>query len=443
MKTQFIDKKSFSSFDKSFSCNLNYAIPDKYKLLEELSNKNEKIINFGSNLSYSPLGFLKNGISLNIQKFNRVLEFDKTKKIINVEAGISLVELLNFTLKQNLWIPQLPGYPTITVGGAVASNAHGKSCATHGTIRKSIKKILLFHKKHGWLNLSEDENKEIFELTIGGIGLTGTIVSVTLQLQEIESSKFLTKKEIVKNVSECKKLIKENNKDCFIYSWNRADNLNSFGKGFVFKNQIIKKKKEIDDFKDFKIMKGRFKPFVFSLWNIYSLKIVNLIYLQITKFSKAEKIEDFLNVIFPFYNKENYFNFFGNKGFIESQLLIHENKLELFLSEYKYLFKKYNPTITLFSLKNMSGEQKLLRFEDDKICLTFDYINDKKNLLFMSKVDELYKKYQILPSIIKDSRIDKKTFYNVYTESYHFKERLRKFDKDRVYQSEISNRLEI
>ena len=63
----------------------------------------------------------------------------------------------------------------------------------------------------------------------------------------------------------------------------------------------------------------------------------------------------------------------------------------------------------------MSGEQKLLRFEDDKICLTFDYINDKKNLLFMSKVDELYKKYQILPSIIKDSRIDKKTFYNVYT----------------------------
>ena len=112
------------------------------------------------------MGFLKNGISLNIQKFNRVLEFDKTKKTITVEAGINLIELLNFTLKQNLWIPQLPGYPTITVGGAVASNAHGKSCATHGTIRKSIKKILLFHKKHGWLNLSEDENKKFLNLQL-------------------------------------------------------------------------------------------------------------------------------------------------------------------------------------------------------------------------------------------------------------------------------------
>ena len=37
------------------------------------------------------------------------------------------MEFLNFTLKENLWIPS-PGYPTITIGGAVAANSHGKSC---------------------------------------------------------------------------------------------------------------------------------------------------------------------------------------------------------------------------------------------------------------------------------------------------------------------------
>ena len=74
---------------------------------------------------------------------------------------------MNFTLSHNLWIPQLPGYPLITVGGAVAANSHGKSCAIHGTIRRSIESILLFHKTHGWMNLSEEENKEIFDLTIG------------------------------------------------------------------------------------------------------------------------------------------------------------------------------------------------------------------------------------------------------------------------------------
>lgn len=441
MEQIFTDKKSFFSFDKSFKNELSYAKPDKYRLLEEFSIKSDKIINFGSNLSYSPLGFLKEGISLDIKKFNRILDFDKKNKIITVEAGISLIELLNFTLKYKLWIPQLPGYPTITIGGAVASNAHGKSCATHGTIRKSIKKISLFHKKHGWLSLSENENKDIFDLTIGGIGLTGTIVSVTLQLQDIKSFLFLTKKENIKNINECKKLIEDKNIPSFIYSWNRADNLNTFGSGIVFKNQIISNDTMV--FKKFIIQNNSFKPFLFPLWNKYSIKLINFIYLKINQFSKKEKIESFFNVIFPFYGKERYFNFFGRNGFIESQLLIHESKLDPFLSEFKYLYKIYEPTITLFSLKNMSGRQKLLRFEDEKICLTFDFINNKKNLKFMSIIDSLYKKYEILPSIIKDSRISKKIFYETYNESSEFKEKLKIFDKQRIYQSEISRRLEI
>ena len=111
--------------------------------------------------------------------------------------------------------------------------------------------------------------------------------------------------------------------------------------------------------------------------------------------------------------------------------------------EFKNLFKKYEPTITLFSLKNMSGQQKLLRFEDNKICITFDYVNNSKNQLFMSKIDSLYEKYEILPSIIKDSRLTKDIFNMSYKNSYVFIKKLRDFDKERIYQSEISRRLEI
>ena len=34
----------------------------------------------------------------------------------------------------------------------------------------------------------------------------------------------------------------------------------------------------------------------------------------------------------------------------------------------------------------MSGDQKYLRFEDDKLCLTFDYVNNEESLLFMSRL---------------------------------------------------------
>ena len=442
MNKYLTENKKIFSFDKSFSTNITFSQPDKYKLLEKISHTSDNLINIGSNLSYSPLGFSRKSLSINIKNFDRILYFDKREKTITVEAGLTLIEFLNFTLKHNLWIPQLPGYPTITIGGAVAANAHGKSCGKHGTIRKSIKSILLFHKTHGWLNLSEDKNKEIFDLTIGGIGLTGTIVSVTFELTEIKSSKFITKKKEVNSVEDSLKLILDESKDAsYTYTWNRADNLSNFGKGIVYKNYLDQ---NLNNFEKLKEEKNQFKPFIFPMWNKFSINIINSLYLKLNKLTKSEKNENFLNVIFPFYGKENYFNFFGKKGFIESQLLVSEEKLNSFIEEFKNLFEKFEPTITLFSLKNMSGKQKFLRFEDNKICLTFDYVNNKKNLLFMSKIDNLYNKYNITPSIIKDSRISKEILRKSYNEELtRFKDELFKFDKKRIYQSEISNRLEI
>ena len=441
MNKQYTEERKIFSFDRTISSNIIHSEPDRYKLLEDISFKSTNIINIGSNLSYSPLGFSNKSVSINIKKFNRILEFNDAERLITVEAGLTLIELLNFTLKYNLWIPQIPGYPSITIGGAVAANSHGKSCSIHGTIRNSIKSILLFHKKHGWMKLSENENKEIFDLTIGGIGLTGTIVNVTFKLLKTKSRRFVTKKLAVNTIEECKnKILQESANSSFIYSWNMADNLKNFGKGIVYKNYVDD---SMNDFKQFDECKNNFKPFFIPLWNKYSISFINFIYIKLNYLTKSKKKEDFLSVIFPFYKKENYFNFFGKKGFIESQLLIHESKFDSFMLEFKNLFKKYEPTITLFSLKNMSGKQELLRFEDNKICITFDYINNKKNLLFMSKIDSLYEKYEILPSIIKDSRITKEIFNKSYKNSPIFIKKLREFDKERIYQSEISRRLEI
>ena len=91
----------------------------------------------------------------------------------------------------------------------------------------------------------------------------------------------------------------------------------------------------------------------------------------------------------------------------------------------------------------MSGEQKYLWFEDNKICITFDFVNNNKNLNFLTEIDKLCIKYEILPSIIKDSRINKATFDKCYKGAQEFRNKLRDFDKKRLYKSALSNRLEI
>ena len=115
--------------------------------------------------------------------------------------------------------------------------------------------------------------------------------------------------------------------------------------------------------------------------------------------------------------------------------------LDIFLDEFEYLFNKEMPNITLFTIKKMIGNQNFLRFEDDGICFTFDFINNKKNLKFMDKLDDLCKKYKLMPSIIKDSRLNAETVSKCYENYNNFKETLINFDKKRTYKSELSDRI--
>ena len=437
------EKKFLTSFDKSYSAHIFFKKPDKYREIENHSRSNESIITIGSNYSYAPMGFDKNSLAIDLSSFNRIIDFDLDKKEITVEAGLKIYDFLKFTLKYNLWLPQVPGYPFITLGGIVATNSHGKSCGTHGTIRKSIKKIKLFHKINGWLDLSENENKEVFDLTIGGLGLTGTIVAITFKLTELGSGTFETHTEEVKSFGDCYKKIADNkDEETFAYSWNRADNIKNFGTGFIYKNKLKNNNKTNGYLREIKQKKiSSFLPL--SLWNSLSVNIANNIYYKIQKMQKNKLNEDLIQVIFPYIGRESYFKLFGPKGFIESQILVSSKNIEIFMDEFLNIFKKHSPVITLFSLKNMRGEHNYLRFEDNSVCVSFDFTNTKKNMEFMRLVDKLCVKHKAIPSIIKDSRLDQKTVNDCYVYYQDFKNKLKNYDNKRVYQSAISNKLDL
>ena len=290
------EKKFLTSFDKSYSSHIFFKRPDKYREIERQTKNSENLITSGSNYSYAPIGFEKNTLSIDFSSFNRILDFNPVKQEITVEAGLTILELLKFTLVHNMWLPQIPGYPFISLGGIVATNSHGKSCDTYGTIRRAIKKIKLFHKTHGWLNLSENENKEIFELTIGGLGLTGTIVSITFQLEKFEDISFYTDIEKVSSFKDClKKISNSKGEPNLVYSWNRADDLKNFGKGYIFRNKMIKKKSTRKNSLE-KIKKKKFK-FPVKLWNKLSLNIVNNCFYKFQDMKKQSFEEDFVKVI--------------------------------------------------------------------------------------------------------------------------------------------------
>ncbi len=438
-------KKKIKSLDKSYSGEIFFQKPDKYREIEKLSSKFDNLNTMGSCNSYAPASFKKNTFSMEFTKFNRIIEFDKNNQLITVEAGIKLYELFNFTLLHGLWLPQIPGYPSITIGGIIASNSHGKSCGFHGTIKRQVRKIKLFHKINGWLNLSDNENKNIFDLTIGGLGLTGTIVEVQLKLENFLANNFITKiDETYSSKDTLNKMNFNTDKEIFYYSWNRSDNFQNFGKGLIFKNEINLNKISNNKIK-IKLKENNInKNFLINFWNKYSIKLAQTLYHNYFKIFKSKKYEeDFQSVIFPFTGKEFYFKLFGKKGFIETQIIVPLNKKEIFIDEVEFLYKKHNPQITLYSLKNFKGEKNYLRFEDNGVCFTFDFTRSNKNLSFINELDKICEKYQLTPSIIKDSRLKLETIKKCYYDYDKFKDEIFKFDTKRTYKSALTDKLMI
>jgi len=431
--------KKIYSFDKSYSEIINIINPSSYKDLENKTNESRNFITIGSNLSYVPAAFGKNIVSISTSAFNKILYFNEKEKIIIVESGLKIYELLNFTFKYKLWIPQIPGYPLITIGGAVAANVHGKNASIFGSISNSVIGLKIFHKDHGWLNLSNEKNKEIFDLTIGGFGLTGTIIAITLKLEEIKNFFFETTTEDVMSVKESAEKINICNRENFLYSLNFFSlNKKNNSKGLLFREKSI----EFRNILNTEIIFKTQKKFQISIWNQYSIKLLNRFLLYYFKFKK-KKIKTIYSVLFPFYGKESYFSFFGKQGFLESQILIDFKKVDIFLEEFENLAIFFKPSIVFFSVKRNSGEHLYLRFEGNKINIAFDLVKNKNSILFLNSLYKVYIKLNVIPSIIKDSNLDLETFNKTYIYADQFRSKLRNFDPKRVYKSELSNRLKL
>ena len=438
-----MEKIKIQSLDKNYSTYTFLKRPEKYRELKKISDQFKKMIPMGSCSSYVPASFGKDNLSILMTKFNKVIEYDKINKTITVEAGTKISELLEFTLKDKLWIPQIPGYPSITLGGMIATNSHGKSCAFHGTIRNQIIEILLYHKTHGWIKLSKDENKTIFDLTIGGFGLTGIIVQVKLKLEDFIGYNFKTSLIKTHSLTDTIQNFSDENKEIYQYSWNRSDNIKCFGQGFIFKNEINNEENLFIDTKKLNSETSKLdNNFRFNIWNSFTVKISQFLYynFHILKKNKVT-YESFKKTIFPFSGKEMYFKMFGQRGLIESQIIVPANKINQIIDEIEFNLKIETPEITLLSIKKIKGENNYLRFENDGFCLTFDFIKNKKSLKFMEKLDLICQNNQLIPSIIKDSRLKLSTIQMCYNEYDKFKNDLKAFDNERIYRSQLSDNL--
>jgi FAD/FMN-containing dehydrogenase len=122
---------------------------------------------------------------------NRFLSFDSASGVLECEGGVSLAEIIQYFLPRGWFLPVTPGTKYVTVGGAIAADIHGKNHHQDGSFSNFVLDFRLLAPTGEVLLCSPAAHPEIFRATVGGMGLTGVVLSARLRLRRVDSAYVL------------------------------------------------------------------------------------------------------------------------------------------------------------------------------------------------------------------------------------------------------------
>lgn len=154
-------------------------------LLREGTADGRKLLAIGLRRSYGDGGLNPDGAIIDMAGLDRAIAFDPETRLLRAEAGTSLDALLAMLVPRGFFLPVTPGTRFVTLGGAVANDVHGKNHHRAGTLGRWVRRLGLMRSDGGEVELGPDDQTGLFAATIGGLGLTGLVTWVEIEVVPI------------------------------------------------------------------------------------------------------------------------------------------------------------------------------------------------------------------------------------------------------------------
>ena len=143
----------------------------------------------GAGRSYGDAAQCGGGLVIDATVLRGPLELDAARGVVRAGAGRTFAELLLFLAARGLTLPVVPGTRHVTVGGALAADVHGKNHLRDGSLARHVESFTLCTPADGPRPLSPEREGELFDATLGGMGLTGVVVDAALRVVPLRSTR--------------------------------------------------------------------------------------------------------------------------------------------------------------------------------------------------------------------------------------------------------------
>ena len=166
-------------------------LPKATQQVQRLGNRDQPIafaapcLPHGNGRSYGDSCLNDGGSLLHTRGLDRFIAFDPATGVLEAEAGVLLSEIIPLVLPQGWFLPVTPGTKFVTLGGAIANDVHGKNHHLAGSFGRHVLGFTLLRSDGQQLRCTPSENSNLFAATIGGLGLTGVVLTVQVQLKRV------------------------------------------------------------------------------------------------------------------------------------------------------------------------------------------------------------------------------------------------------------------
>jgi len=413
--------------------------------LQQYVQSNDGYIPRGNGRCYGDASLATKTIST--LKFDKILSFDIINGIFECESGITLDQVLEVVVPKGWFLPVTPGTKFITVGGAVASDVHGKNHHVDGSFSNHILEMDIMLADGRLLTCSLQLNTDLFEATCGGMGLTGVITRVKFSLKKIETAYIRQKQIKAANLEEVIRLFDEYKDYTYSVAW-----IDCLKKGKNFGRSILilgehAKLNELNEKQGRHILQLPPKkqitfPINLPSWvlNSFTVKAFNFLYYGKNFKKEINNIIPYEPFFYPLDAILHWNRGYGKKGFIQYQFVLPVNAKEGLVEILRKISDKGMGSF-LAVLKIFGKQESLIGFPMEGYTLALDFPVRKGLFEFLDELDKVVLQYGGRLYMSKDARMKPEILQSGYPELQRFMSIIKKYNDHYKIHSVQSDRL--
>jgi len=410
----------------------------------------------GLGRSYGDVAQNAGGLVIDMSGLNRIHSIDPASATVDVDAGVSLDQLMRAALPYGLWVPVLPGTRQVTVGGAIGCDVHGKNHHSAGSFGNHVRSMDLLVADGRVLRLTpdgcpDDPDASLFWASVGGLGLTGIVLRATLDMVRTQTAYFIADGIMTHTLDETIAAHTDGSEGRYDYSSAWFDAISpapklgraAISRGGLARLDQLPPKLAADP------LGFHAKPF-FDLPDVFPNGLANkwtFTALGSLWYAKSGNYTGKIQSLTGFYHPLDMFGewnrAYGTEGFLQYQFVVPPDAVGEFKTiiadiqasgHYSFLnvFKLFGP-----------GNRAPLSYPIPgwNVCVDFP-IRDGLGA-FLDRMDARVKEFGGRLYAAKDSRTDAATFHAMYPRLGEWIATRRAIDPDHVFVSDFARRLEL